>query len=56
MTYEIECKNCGEIITISDMDIDNQDMLYIDCNCCDYQNEVEVTYDEAGNIMDFRVF
>jgi hypothetical protein len=56
MKHKIECKNCGEIIELMEVDIDNQDILYLDCECCNCQNEVEVIYDDNNNVIDFRVY
>jgi hypothetical protein len=54
--YSVVCKNCVDIIEFNDTDVDKQDLIYLDCKCCDCQNEIEIIYDEENNIIEFRVY
>lgn len=45
-TFDVECKNCGEIIEVKEDMIGNEDDLVEECPCCSCDIAIEVIRDE----------
>lgn len=55
-TSEVVCPNCGEMITVEDLNDTKEECIEIDCSCCYYPIKINKEYDNGNKIIDIDIY